>query len=626
MSTTLSRFSSFAHFIITTNPLPKVWLCIIASLLTSCIFEPSDDDNYVFVNPEYEIAPVKINLLDVGDTIDVGGPVEFQYDISGYAMSKPYRMFFQAGEFYQYLNSFEGTFSYYPEVSEGYIKATLTVSTNSGTNSLADRNDRERIVYEQSWILNVHTRTPEKGPRITSIEPFNGSLRISWEKYDKPNFAFYLVYKNGELLATIEDANVTSLIDPDFIGEAASYGIVMRVKNGDYAYNDPATYSGEVPKILKYEITADGQLKVYWSASRYPNNFQRYEIYQNDYMPYNSEPLFSTTNLTDTTFTFIPRFGDPERLRVFTYSKNADDFNGYVVSEKKEYYFSEKTNTYELICFAPKMNRYFIKQEENLTAFTIDDNQLVANATIDRYITNLIVSHDENSILALHNNQVYRWESSTLQSQDQIDLSSIKGPNEKFVAVGSLANNTFLLGKASTISPNSSVIFYNAQTQTIEKEYIGIAGQGVSLQISTDNNFVLSKGNGHSRILKLEADNTLMQTITWGGNSSMFFNPDDDGKVIIGSELVRPDGAAFIRDLETGSLVENIPTPSMTVVTFDAESGIIFGPLQDGSGDFIAFDYKNQKILIRTKGITTHDLILNGNYLYSPNGVRLRLK
>ena len=610
---------------VNTNELPKAWLCIIALLLTSCIFETSDDDNYIVVNPEYEIAPVKINLQDAGDTIDVGGPVTFQYDISGYGTSKRYQMNFQAGENYHALKEFQGTVSYYPDVSEGYVTATLKLVTNTGTNSLADRGGREQIVYEKSWILNVYTRDPPGGAKITSIEPFTGSLQITWEKYDKPNFDAYLVYSNGVLLSTIVDANITSYIDTFFIGAATSYSVVVRVKSGAHGHSQPSPYSGESPIILKYEITSDGQVKVYWSASRYPSNFQRYEIYENNKMPYNSEPLVSTTNLTDTTFTFIPAFGYPEQLRVFTYAKDADDFAGYVISPHKEYFFSEKTDLYELICFAPKWNRYFIKRGENLTAFAIDDNQPIATTTIDSYITNLVVSQDENSILALQNNRVYRWKSSNLEPQEPIDLSPITATNENFRAVGSLNDNIILLQKVFTVSGNSSVIFYNHNTNTIEREYIGMVGHGVSLQLSTDNDFVLAKGNSYSRVFKLNADNTLTQNITMLGNN-MFFDPEDNSRVILGSELVRPAGAAFILDAETSSLLQNIQTPSITVSTFDPESGIVFGPLQDSSGDCIAFDYKTQKILIRTKGITTTDLTLNGNYLYSPWGVRLRLK
>lgn len=78
--------------------LQRAWIGFIVVLLTSCIYEPSDDNNDTYVNPNYPIAPVQIDLQDVGDTIDVGGPVNFKYDITGFAVEKPYTIIFSAGE------------------------------------------------------------------------------------------------------------------------------------------------------------------------------------------------------------------------------------------------------------------------------------------------------------------------------------------------------------------------------------------------------------------------------------------------------------------------------------------------------------------------------------------------
>jgi hypothetical protein len=90
-------------------PLQTAWIWIIVVLLTSCIYEASDDNNDIYVNPNYPIAPVQIDLQNAGDTIDVGGPVTFDYDITAYAVEKPYNIYFMAGDTSRQLTNFSGT-------------------------------------------------------------------------------------------------------------------------------------------------------------------------------------------------------------------------------------------------------------------------------------------------------------------------------------------------------------------------------------------------------------------------------------------------------------------------------------------------------------------------------------
>ena len=150
-----------------------------------------------------------------------------------------------------------------------------------------------------------------------------------------------------------------------------------------------------------------------------------------------------------------------------------------------------------------------------------------------------------------------------------------------------------LLGKV-TNAGLGSILFYKISTSTIEKEYHGNVDVGSSLQRSSDHQFIIIKERGSSRLVKLEADNTMTQKITTS-HENLFFHPDDNTKVITGSELERAQGAVFVQDRE--SVVENIPTPMMTIMRLDVQSGFVFGPLTDGTGEYVAFDYKNEKSL-----------------------------
>ena len=515
-------------------PLQTAWIWIIVVLLTSCIYEASDDNNDIYVNPNYPIAPVQIDLQNAGDTIDVGGPVTFNYDITGYAVEKPYNIYFIAGDTIRQLTNFSGTINYDPGTAEKYLAMTIRVSTNTGTNSLADKNNIERIVYERSWVLNINTINPDKGPDITSINAADGSLKISWQKYNKANFAGYSVYRSGVLIANIQDADISSMMDLSYVGGHTTYRVAINLKDNNSVSGNPVDYVTEPSKVIKSEVTSDGRLKFFWSACRYPNNFQRYDIYADGANPTNGLPIFSTTNIGDTTFTFTSSFGQKQLSTVVTYPKNEGD--GYWDVEGHAFYtFGEETDTYEVIATAPAINRYFTRTAELLNAYALDTHELVATAPITRHVLNLVVSDDQTTILATDYFKIYQWDALTLSLRNE--FSSTQFAPNSIKSIGSPNENLLLLGKV-TNAGLGSILFYNISTSTIEKEYQGNVDVGSSLQRSSDHQFIIIKERGSSRLVKLEADNTMTQKITTS-HENLFFHPDDNTKVITGSELER---------------------------------------------------------------------------------------
>jgi len=593
----------------------------MAMLFASCIFNPSDDDNLTYVNPDYAIAPVEISLLEAGDTIEIGGPVTFHYDVSGYDPGKPYVIAFHAGEFHQLLNDFSGSINYEPGIMKDYLEASLTVSTNSGTHSLADRNSQERIFYERKWILDVNTQDPTEGPEITSIVQRDGTLQISWKKHVGANFKSYSVYRNGSLIATTEDANVTSVADGTYLGGETSYSVKITVASGAYAWGIPVNYAAEVPKLLKWQPTADGRLKAYWSASRFPENFQRYDVYAWRNGGVIGTPEYSTTHVPDTTCSFTPVFGSEQFFTVLTYPKvfGAASFPTEGVAR---YLYGEETEPYQVIAVAPGANRYFTRDDEILRAFTIDTNELIASAPIDRLIHKLIVSVDENTIIGLGHfgDTLYEWAAADLQLKNEVDMLDVFGIHA--VSIGSAGNDLLLIGKGS--STGNSIVLYNTQTGVIEKEYFGNVELGLTLQQSSDGRFLIIKDWNNSRLVKMETNNTITELSSLT-TTNVFFDPQDDTKIVIGSKTERNEGAVYVQDRATLDLLNNIQTPPMTISNLDPVEGIVFGRLTDDSGDFVAFDYKDQKLLKRLKP-TSESLELSGNYLYSPYGARLLLK
>ena len=607
----------------------RACLYLSALLVTSCVFEPDEDDNFHVVNPDAEVEPIQIDLDLAGDTVEVYSAAYFKYDISGFDPSKHYTILFLAESENQSKQQFSGEIYYYPQIDSGYVKATLRVFTRAGTNSLADRLGAEHAVYERSWILHVYRRAP-RPVKIISIARSEGALKVTWEKYDKINFQQYnLIRKRGystEWVKTITDPDSAFYIDHNYVGGEISYQIILLTKSGDNSQGIISTYTDNVPELVHYEYASESQLKIYWSASRYPANLKRYEIYEGAAYSGSTENLiYSTTNPKDTTFTFLPPFGKPGSITVKSYGTLAQ-YDPEVVYSEKEYVFGEKIEPFEHIYFASSINRYFTIYQGKLRAFTVNGNQLMAETpyTLSVSPPPLILSKDNTELLTIVGvNTILSFDTQTLQIKEETNLSSLLAAGEYFQGLGITADNKLLLSKSTGIA-GGNLLFYNRDTHTVEKEYTGVGVRRYLELYEKDNDYVLGIGNG-TYVFKLGPGNA--STYVYASSTEEgHFDPANDYQVIAGTDEPLTQGSILRWDFKNGVPMGQTVTPLIRTLDMDVEANQIVGAMTDGgSVAGTVFDYKNQLTLMRCSKLTGYVLRLNQNYLYSGNGVRLKL-
>jgi hypothetical protein len=285
----------------------------ISIALVSCEF-PLKDENFVVV-PNEPIESIGIDLNDLGDTIELIRPMSIQYDID-FPQNVNYLISVTVGDTEIHSSEKEpGSIDLSPlQFNSGFYPFKFQIFTNSGTNSLADKLGYEVLLFEIDKVLWVE-RSPAQKINITSIQPGDGNVIISWERYPKINFENYILFKSVRSeeqryplwteIFYISDRNQTSFLDPSYLGGEATYYIVSRVTTStDGATGDQYQFNSPRAKIIDFE-TVNNQLKVTWNKPIFYNAFQKYWLRKTAAF---ATPYFESTNISDTTFT-IPDLG-----------------------------------------------------------------------------------------------------------------------------------------------------------------------------------------------------------------------------------------------------------------------------------------------------------------------------
>jgi len=604
------------------------FLWLAGWVLMGCVFHPDDEDNFKVVNPEVVIAPFQVNLNLADDTVNVLGQMVFQFTITNLDPKLQYDVVFGIEDRSFSFRQLSGTFTYDPPSMIGYQTLRMQVFIRSGTGSLADRFEAELIVYELAWVLRIDTKPPDV-LNFTVIKPDKGSLKLEWPKYSRINFKSYRIIKISGANYTsfvINDPDSTFFYDAAYVGGEAFYQLLVEVKNNSASSGAFKLYRDDViPGLIKTEIGSlpSPSLKIFFSSSRYPANVDHYEVYEtyNPSMPGNL--LFSTTNPTDTVFTMKPVFGKAKYIYVTTVAKRNSPYTEFVVSKPKEYVYGEKISEFETILFAPKKDRFYTVaySASTLHAFTISGNEAKGTLNVP-YFTLLQISPAQDKIIGLRSNKLFFWDALTLSLLNELDLSPLLVDEQYFNGFGLTTDNRLLLSKATHSNGNGNLVVYDLSTQTILKEYTGF-GQNRYIELSDDGNFVRSYGSYFPKIKRIENDQLSLVGLVVNPTDQLFFNPENQSQAIHGSYYPMLGGSIRIQNIDSWEVVATISTPPIRINSMDIASGIAGGLKAD---EFIyqVFDYKNQTLL--WEGLTYQLPQVHGDYMYSSNGARLKIR
>lgn len=288
----------------------KTAILIIFIFLYGCelfVYEP-EGEHYVDLSEE----PGVVNVFweESGDTIGVWQKAKLHYNFSVEPQVTPLQVFLylDGTEISSATNGEPLKFNSY-DLEDGIYKAYLILVATSGTESLADRLRLETTIAVDStkhiWVDNGELgQVAIKDIKLQE----NGSLKIEWEKYQRPRFARYEIRQSlgcsfSCIKATIDVADSTTWVDLEYDGHPRSYWIWTK----DFAgrrQNGPRKYfeTSRRPSSFVDARAENCEITFSWTKSVYPLAFDSYSILRastTEY-PWDARSLVSVDDLNQT--------------------------------------------------------------------------------------------------------------------------------------------------------------------------------------------------------------------------------------------------------------------------------------------------------------------------------------
>jgi hypothetical protein len=499
---------------------------LLLIVIFGCDF-PMEEVNHVEISdiPKNQIT---IALADLPDTVEIIPNMTIFYDlqVEGYPAIA---VFIVVGEYVEYLGyNYSGGFTFRNVVNQlpsikGYLPFEFIVFTTTRTGSMADRSQRELMIFSEKRILH-YDQTPVKSVNFTKVEERDGSLFLHWNTYPEENlFSLSLqktLFKNGDLKNEyIElDKNATSYQDNDYIGTEVEYVLITNTPYS-YATGEPVRMNKAPSKIISFEPTGPNQVKLKWTRPTFYSNSVGYSINQND--PFGS-PLFSNSNESDTTFTLSNLiFGD--ELDIFLTAKSRKVSNNTIT--KAKVWAGVKKPSFKTVAY-DRHDGYLFLSPSHLIK---DKDGVRDSIQLDFDETKPIcISSDGNSIFVPGASGISEISTSDLASVHSYPVTG------SFISLLPVANTIITIHHPSGSYPLIKVYDKTSgilvQTFNLTDTPGGQSDKYLTHLTSThDPNFILggNDGSGHIAVFKLASNGTI---------ESAKFVPG-------GSAIMTPDGS-----------------------------------------------------------------------------------
>ncbi len=283
-----------------------LFIIFITFLLSSCEFAPKGEF-YPEVKEPTEPPNISIELNLATDTIIVeyydNLVFKFQSDDEEIHWVKLYIDNTSCGTYEQ--NS--GTFSITAHDcgnSIGTHEMRLEAFTSSGSGSIADAFGLEGFLFSKTWVLIMKEHW-DYHLKVNSIKPDNGSLKISWEKFNGFDFKEYIIYKSlydgsgDDTLAVIKDQHTTSIYDTAYVGEKVYYKVDVNTTDDREYRGEGMEYEDTIPQVF-VGPTNNNRFTLVWNRSKFVRNIAYYEIYEWNSYTSNYKKIAQVDNPTDT--------------------------------------------------------------------------------------------------------------------------------------------------------------------------------------------------------------------------------------------------------------------------------------------------------------------------------------
>lgn len=305
----------------------------------SCNYEPDGIFITKLEPPSTTGISITLDSYD-GDQILLNKLTKFDYRIitNGKSLIES-RVYFNNQAIWTSSN-IASSFELNPEsMTSGSYILRIEAELVSGSGSMAEKLGAEiiKIITEKTVIVDNDIPDEPTDPdaiAIVSVENYEGTIKISWNRYNKSNFQHYVVSRNdidenGVVINSINfniitDANQIFINDYSYLWGRSIYYVTLAAANK--TYKSPGfSYEHPYKPVLFTEISNQGDVKILWpSISSIQNNFGGYKLdIMDDSGGIIQTTTFEKTNVIDTVVvTNIPnfKFGKFYKLKLSIYS------------------------------------------------------------------------------------------------------------------------------------------------------------------------------------------------------------------------------------------------------------------------------------------------------------------
>ena len=310
--------------------------------------------------------------------------------------------------------------------STGVHTLQIVFALSSGSGSLADMAEAERLTVTKKWKFEVDTDAPSK---VDFVDAFfhDGAIKVEWSEYDRKNFSHY-VLNYASFQEEINSIHTTSFIDTTYVGGERSYS--LQVYNEQNYASSPVTKSlnDDGLRIAEMKIE-DQKLKVKWNRSKYHNAFRSYII-----RDWKTGALSEKTSIMDTSIVLDPagiELGFAQDVLIATVSKAYDpgiynSLHGYPTETVKLF---QGRNVADHVVTQHLISNNSVYTRSQGKVFRLDANNLDTLAMTDQLIDILKVSKNGEYAYSVHSSTVFKRDPSTLATEEVIGINTLVGQN-----------------------------------------------------------------------------------------------------------------------------------------------------------------------------------------------------
>lgn len=623
------------------------FIIILAFSFAGCEYEP-EGINFQIVDST-AIPTLKIGLDQIGDTLVVGTWTDINFKLA-FSKSVNFTMNILVGNTVVYSGTqHTGTFTIPAyDFSNGFYPLIFEVTSNSGTLSLADRLELEKVLFQfQGKVIQIET-SPAQKLEIISVTRQDDGMLITWPKYPKANFTRYILHKTVTPITRgsldfyqyeITDIRQTSLVDHYFVGGNVEYTLqVMTIT--DMAFSE--TYRLEVlPSVInKIQTVGLNTVEVGWTKSLFPNAFERYHLLEDD--AYGSGDYFMTTNVDDTITTISdfpfgaevkaelrtqPKDYPPasELAATGTYSTFADIYLGdkipsgikvlEVKSADRLYYYH---NGYLYAMLHSETKPYdSIQMNLNISTYAGNNNKAVAQSPDGQYF---YVSSGRNLV---------RLNAETLDEISSISLGDVFLDPDAYPFTIAVNNDNRLIIDVRRQAANSGTVYFSSfiaimdgGTATVS-DTIRNYSDVISMHTSEDQRYVYVNTFYENKIFEISSGGVELRraTVSEDAITTAVFTPSEIHVIDNSTSTV----FALSDFTQTASSSHPLFMYRPTIDPFTGNLGVLTGELEYSIYDPLSMNLLHAIKLKRNSNDTDDFIQVMNHQLISTGGFRLAL-